>query len=81
MKKLIILLVVLLLLAVTMQVALADPPRPVPASCNMNWWEPGDGPGNHHGVDDEYRGMYHVHMTLKHGQSHGGDNMMLLCPG
>lgn len=82
MKKMVILLVVLLLLGMTMQVALADPPGPVPASCHMNWWWPGDGPGNHQGVSDEERGMYRVHFGHPSGgDTHGAANMDIICPG
>ena len=74
MKKLLVLLVILLLLALTAQVAFAEPPGPVLPSCNMgaSWWPPeidpetekpveDTGPGNATGVGPGERGMYHVH--------------------
>jgi hypothetical protein len=81
-KKILVLLVVLLLVALTAQVAFADPPGPVEASCNMgaSFWLPGTGPGNANGVGPEGRGMYHVHATLPHGESKGGSNMSIVCP-
>jgi hypothetical protein len=86
-KKILVLLVVLLLLAVSIQVASADP-NPDPehntpttgGACNMlaSVWPPDPetgedtGPGNHKGVDDEDRGMIHVHVNH---DSHGAQNM------
>ena len=75
-KKILVLLVVLLLAASTIQVAFAhpNPPNvpPTAGSCNMiaSWWEPGEGPGNANGVQDEDRGMYHVHMREGHPQGY-----------
>jgi len=83
-KKILFWVVVLLLLASTIQVAFAEPPGPVPASCHMgaSWWEPGEGPGNANGVQDEDRGMYHVHMRDDHprGYTNGATNMDIICP-
>lgn len=87
MKKMIIIVVVVLLLASLIQVALADPPGPVPASCNMgnSWWDPdagNSGPGNANGVKDGQRGMYHVHnKDNPNGYTHGAANMDIICPG
>jgi hypothetical protein len=68
-------------------------------ACNMvhSWWPPvtdpdtgevtDTGPGNANGVqvqDGQYRGMFHVHNSLPHGESIGGANMFSLtgahCP-
>ncbi len=82
-KKMLVLLVVLLLVISTVQVAFAAPAPPntppTIGSCHMgaSWWEPGDGPGNANGVDDEQRGMYHVHMREDHprGYTIGAQHM------
>ena len=91
-KKIFVLLVVLLLMATTIQVAFANPPGPVPASCHMvaSWWEPGTGPGNANGVDPGERGMYNVHLGTNpvHDQGPGAEqwytngaaNMDIICP-
>jgi hypothetical protein len=96
MKKILVLLLVILLLALMIQVALADPPGPVPASCNMgaSWWVPENdedtGPGNANGVSAGERGMYNVHFgTNPHHGAQGPDdyytpgaaNMDIICPG
>ena len=86
-KKILVLLVVLLLLASTIQVAFAEPPGPVPASCHMvaSWWDPdtGDtGPGNANGVEPGERGMYRVHNNENHpvGYTNGAQHMDIICP-
>ena len=92
-KKIFVLLVVLLLMATTIQVAFANPPGPVPASCHMgaSLWEPGEGPGNANGVAPGERGMYNVHFGTNpaHGDqgpedglwyTHGAANMDIICP-
>jgi hypothetical protein len=90
MKKIIVLLVVLLLIASTIQVAFAEPPGPIPASCHMvaSWWPPdpetGDtGPGNSDNFEDGQRGMWHVHMHENHprGYTNGAQHMDIICPG
>jgi hypothetical protein len=95
MKKIIVLLVVLLLIASTIQVAFAEPPGPVPASCNMvnSWWLDEDGnwigPGNPspNGVKDGERGMVHVHTkdmpdhVGDNGYTYGAQHMDIICPG
>ena len=88
MKKMIVLLMVLLLIISMIQVAFAEPPGPVPASCNMiaSYWVPdpetGDtGPGNAYGVEDGQRGMYHVHTKSNpNGYTNGAANMDIICP-
>ena len=91
-KKILVLLVVLLLVASTIQVAFAhpNPPNspPTDGSCNMSFWLPGDGPGKHKGVQDEDRGMWHVHMREDHprGYTIGAQHMDAItaahgCPG
>ena len=85
MKKSVLFLLVLVLLIGSVQVAFADPNPPnaptTGGACHMNWWEPGTGPGNANGVEPGERGMYHVHMSLPHGESKGGANMSIVCPG
>ena len=81
-KKILVLVVVILLLASTIQVAFANPPRDVPASCNMlaSYWPDDTGPGNANGVEDGQRGMYHVHMRKDHprGYTKGAHHMDLI---
>lgn len=88
-QKMFVLLVVLFLLASTIQVAFANPPGPVDASCNMvaSWWPPDPdtgedtGPGNAYGVEPGERGMYNVHFGNPRGEyTNGASNMDILCP-
>jgi len=90
MKKIFVLLIVLFLLASTIQVAFAEPPGPVDASCNMisSWWPPDPdtgedtGPGNAYGVaPGQLRGMYIVHNgSHPSWYTNGASNMDILCP-
>jgi hypothetical protein len=88
------LLVVLLIMASTIEVAFAEPPGPVPASCHMvaSWWPPDldpdtgetedTGPGNAKGVQPGHRGMYYVHDDSRpSGETNGALNMEIICPG
>ena len=90
MKKMFVLLLVLFLLASTVQVAFADPPGPVDASCNMvkSWWPPDPdtgedtGPGKANGIEPgQLRGMYNVHYGSHPDKyTKGASNMDILCP-
>ena len=90
MKKFFVLLIVVLLLASTIQVAFAEPPGPVEASCHMiaSWWSPDPdtgedtGPGNAYGVEPgQLRGMYIVHNGSHPGwYTNGASNMDIICP-
>jgi hypothetical protein len=86
MKK-VILITIVVVLALAMAIPVfADPAPPntppTDGACNMraSVWLPNEdgedtGPGNHNGVQDEDRGMIHVHTTLPHGEPIGGANM------
>lgn len=93
MKRMIVLLVVLLLMVSMIQVVFAEPPGPVPASCNMvnSYWLPGEGPGKaaKFATEDESggeRGMYHVHtkdmpdQVGDNGYTYGAAHMDIICP-
>ena len=89
-KKVFVLLLVLFLLGSTVQVAFADPPGPVEASCNMvnSWWPPDSdtgedtGPGKAKGIEPgQLRGMYNVHYGSHPDEyKKGASNMDILCP-
>ena len=84
-KKILVLLAVLLLVALTTQVAFADPnPPQVPPGIGSGHmgasvWIPGTdtSPGNANGVEDENRGMWRAHFNDRNPQGYtkGAANM------